>query len=212
MECPPGCSEVVLSLFQSRLGLPLIGAWFGCPLRMRPSPPPSPSARSASSAIRRGLIRPGHGSGSLMPLPIPCALAAWCLSPPPSKGRWSSRSSAGRSPSGSSEPQLPLSPRSAPLPQAPPGSCVACAMVPSVFLVHRHQWHGHKRRAVSTPGSSPSLVSTGSCAPMSWPDSAAVRWRCWASHRWGGCIWHMAAPRPGWRRPIPCAGPSWMCQ
>jgi len=104
------------------LGLPLAGAWFGCPLQMRPFPPPSPSARSASSTIRRGLIRPGHGSGSLMPLPIPCALAAWCLSPQPSKGRWSSRSSAGRSPSGSSEPQLPLSPRSAPLPQAPPWS------------------------------------------------------------------------------------------
>ena len=146
---------------------------------MRPSPPLPSSARLASSTTRQGLIRPGHGSGSLMPLPIPCALAAWCLSPQPSKGRWSSRSSAGRSPSGSSESQLTLIFQWAPLPQAPPwsaprqgsgpgsprfdlrrwraepgrwraldrrhgtlrGPAFARAMVPSVLLVHRHQWH-----------------------------------------------------------------------
>ena len=42
-----------------------------------------------------------------MLLPIPCGLAAWCLSPQPSKERWSSRSSAERSRSGSSEPRPP---------------------------------------------------------------------------------------------------------
>jgi hypothetical protein len=61
------------------------------------------SARLASSTRRPVLIRPGHGSGSLMPLPIPCALAAWCRSPLSASGRWSSRCSAERSPSGSSD-------------------------------------------------------------------------------------------------------------
>jgi hypothetical protein len=69
---------------------------------------------------------------------------------------------------------------------------VACAKVPSVLLVHRHlvhrhHWDGHKRRAISAPGPNPSLLRTESCAPMSWPGSAAVLWRRWASHRWGGC-------------------------
>jgi hypothetical protein len=64
--------------------------------------------------------------------------------------------------------------------------------------------------AVSAPGSSPSRLSTGSCRPLSWPACAAVRLMRCISHGWGRCIWLMAAPGPGRRRPIRCAGPSWM--
>jgi len=78
---PPDSSVVVMPIHRACLGLPLAGAWFGCPLPMRPSPPLPRSARLASSTRRPVLIRPGHRSGSSMALPSRCGLAACCTSP-----------------------------------------------------------------------------------------------------------------------------------
>ena len=77
----------------------------------RCAPVPPRSARLASSTTRPVLIRPGHGSGSSMPLPIPCVRAAWYLSPAWGREHRSFRSSSERSRSGCSEPPLSLSSR-----------------------------------------------------------------------------------------------------